>query len=163
MSGAEDELPSGSNPSPNTVLTGTIAFLNKGGELGTLLQGALFGTLVSFFTGGVDLIQSSFSLITTPLDLLVMASDSFVTAVFVEPLGIVQTGAETSAGAISSQFGIFGFVVGICVLLAGFYVIQLYLEDRGTSDVIPIPGVPDAPDIGPIDPGVTEEGEDEDE
>lgn len=162
MSSAEDELPAGSNPSPTTVLSGTIGYLNKGGEVGTLLQGALFGTLVSFFTGGVDLIQSAFSLITTPIDLLVTASDSFVEAVFVEPLGIVETGAETSAGALSS-FGILGFVVGVAVLLGGFYVIQIYLEDRDTSDIIPIPGVPDAPDIGPIDPGVTEEGEDEDE
>lgn len=163
MSGAEDELPSGSDPSPNTVLTGTIGFLNAGGDLGTLLQGAFFGTLVSFFTGGVNLIQSAFSLIVTPIDLLVGASESFVQAVFIEPLGIVETGAETSAGAIAGQFGVFGFIVAIVILLGGFYVIQQYLEDRDTSDIIPIPGVPDAPDIGPIDPGVTEEGEDEEE
>jgi len=40
---ASDALPSGDSPSPNSVLTGTIAFLNGGGQLGTLLQGAIFG------------------------------------------------------------------------------------------------------------------------
>jgi hypothetical protein len=160
---ASDELPGGDDPSPNSVLTGTIGFLNAGGDLGTLLQGAIFGTLVSVFTGGIDLIQSAFSLVVTPIDLLIDASGSFVQAVFIEPLGIVETGAQTSADALAAQFGIFGFIVGIAVLLGGFYLIIQYLERRETSDIIPIPGVPDAPDIGPIDPGVTEEGEDEEE
>jgi hypothetical protein len=158
---ASDELPAGEDPSPNSVLTGTIGFLNAGGDLGTLLQGALFGTLVSVSQGGINLVQSAFNLVVTPIDLLVDAAGSFVEAVFIEPLGIVETGAATSAGAIAAQFGVFGFIVSIVVLLGGFYVIQQYLEDRDTSDIIPIPGVPDAPAIGPIDPGVTEEGEDE--
>lgn len=158
---ASDELPSGEDPSPNSVLTGTIGFLNAGGDLGTLLQGAIFGTIVSVSQGGINLIQSAFNLVVTPIDLLVDAAGSFVQAVLIEPLGIVETGAATSSSALADQFGIFGFVVGIVILLAGFYVIQQYLEDRETSDIIPIPGVPDAPDIGPIDPGVTEEGEDE--
>ena len=160
---ASDELPSGEDPSPNSVLTGTIGFLNAGGDLGTLLQGALFGTLVSVSQGGINLIQSAFNLVVTPIDLLVGASSSFVEAVLIEPLGIVETGAQTSADALAAQFGIFGFIVGIAVLLGGFYLIIQYLERRETSDIIPIPGVPDAPDIGPIDPGVTEEGEDEEE
>ena len=158
---APDELPSGDNPSPNSVLTGTIGFLNAGGDLGTLLQGALFGTLVSVSQGGINLIQSAFNLVVTPIDLLVDAAGSFVEAVFIEPLGIVESGATTSATAIGEQFGIFAFIMGILVLLGGFFVIQQYLERRDTGDTLPIPGIPDVPAIGPIDPGVTEEGEDE--
>lgn len=158
---ASDELPSGENPAPSTVLTGTISFLNAGGNLGTLLQGAIFGTIVSVATGGVNLIQSVFNLVVAPLDAIAVATGAFVDATVIEPLGIISTTAEASARSIASQFGPFAFIVGMAVLLGGFWLMTQYLRQSETSDTLAIPGFPDIPAVGPIDVGVTEEGEED--
>ncbi len=158
---ASDELPSGDNPSSNSVLSGTIGFLNAGGQLGTLLQGAIFGVIVSVATGGINLIQSVFGLVVAPLDATAAAVGEFVSATILEPLGIVSTTAEASATSIASQFGPFAFIVGVAVLMGGFWLIIQFLEEEETPDFIAIPGFPDIPAIGPIDPGVTEDAEDE--
>ena len=121
-----DELPSGDDPSPNAVLTGTIGFLNADGTLGTLLQGAFFGTLVSVFTEGVNLIQSIGNLIVSPIDAT----------------------ADASATALGEQFGVFAFIAGILVLLGGFWAIIKFLEQDETSDTFIVPGFPDLPFVG---------------
>ncbi|SMO91378.1 hypothetical protein [Halorubrum cibi] len=161
MSSAADELPSGDDPSPNTVLTGTIGYLNADGTLGTLLQGAIFGTLVSVATGGVDLIQSVFGLVVAPLDAMAAAIGEFIDATVLEPLGIISTTAETSATSIAAQFGPFALLTGVGVVLGAFWMITQFLEQEETSDTLAIPGFPDIPAIGPIDVGVTEEGEED--
>jgi hypothetical protein len=148
MSGAADELPSGDDPSPNSVLTGTIGFLNADGTLGTLLQGALFGTLVSVFTEGVNLIQSIGNLVVSPIDATAEATIATIDATITEPLAIVISGAQASAAAIADQFGVFAFIVGIAVLLAGFWIIIQFLEEDETSDTFIVPGFPDLPFVG---------------
>lgn len=161
MSSPADKLPSGDSPSPNSVLSGTIGFLNAGGNLGTLLQGAIFGTIVSFATGGVNLIQSAFALVVSPLDALADSVEAFVEASILAPLGIIETTAEASASATASEFGPFAIIVGVALVLGSFWMITMYLEQSETSDTLPIPGLGDAPDIPGIPLGVTEENEDE--
>jgi len=153
---ATDELPEGDDPSPNTVLTGTIGFLDRGGNLGTLLQGALFGTLVSVFTGGINLIQSIVGLVTAPIDSLGTATTTAVNAIIVEPLTIIVETAGVSATSIGEQFGPFAFLVGLAVLLGGFWLVIQFLEEPETSDTFPVPGLPDLPFVG-----VNEEGEED--
>jgi len=148
MSGAADELPGGDSPSANTVLTGTIGFLNAGGTLGTLLQGAFFGTLVSVFTEGVNLIQSIGNLIVSPIDATADATIATIDATIIEPLGIVIAGAQASATSIGEQFGVFAFIVALVVLLGGFLLIIQFLEEDETSDTFIVPGFPDIPFIG---------------
>lgn len=148
MSGAADELPSGEDPSPNAVLTGTIGYLQADGTLGTLLQGAIFGTLVSVFTGGVNLIQSIVGLVTAPIDGLGDATIATIDATIIEPLGIVSAGADASATSIASQFGPFAFLVGLFVLLAGYWGVTQFLEEDETSDTFIVPGFPDIPFVG---------------
>ncbi|WP_066415383.1 hypothetical protein [Halorubrum aethiopicum] len=161
MSSAADELPSGDDPSPNTVLTGTIGYLNADGTLGTLLQGAIFGTLVSVATGGINLIQSIIGLVVAPLDAITAAIGQFIDATILEPLGIISATAETSATSISAQFGPFALIAGTGVVLGSFWLISTYLQQEDTSDTLAIPGFPDIPAIGPIDVGVTEDGEED--
>lgn len=158
MSSAADELPDGDDPAPTTVLQGTIAFLSSGGSLGTLLQGAIFGTVISVATGGINIIQSIIGLITAPIDALGEAATEFVTAIILEPLGIVSTTADASADAIADEFGVFSLLVGVAILLATMWLIIQFLEERETSDTVPLPGFPDIPFIG-----VTEEGERDDD
>ncbi|EMA68898.1 hypothetical protein C461_04687 [Halorubrum aidingense JCM 13560] len=148
MSGAADKLPSGDDPAPNSVLTGTIGFLNAGGTLGTLLQGAIFGTLVSVFTEGVNVIQSFGNLVVSPIDATAEATIATISATIIEPLGIVETSAAASATSIGDQFGPFAFIVGIVVLLAGFWIIIQFLEEDETSDTFIVPGFPDLPFVG---------------
>jgi hypothetical protein len=148
MSGAEDKLPSGSDPSPNEVLTGTIGYLSADGTLGTLLQGAIFGTLVSVFTGGINLIQSIVALPVAAVDSLRKAATEAVDATITEPLGIVTSGAETSAQAIASQFGVFGFIAGLGVFLGGSYLVIQFLEEDETGNVVAIPLDLDLPFLG---------------
>ena len=162
MSGAADELPSGDDPSANSVLTGTISFLNGGGSLGTLLQGAIFGTVVSFATGGVNLIQSAFGLVIAPLDALASSVTQFVDSAILAPLGIIETTAEASATATAAEFGPFAILVGTVLVLGSYWMITQFLEQSETSDTLPIPGLGDAPDIPGLPLGVTEENEDED-
>lgn len=156
---ASDELPAGDDPSSNSVLTGTIGFLDAGGQLGTLLQGAIFGTLVSFATGGINLIQSMFGLIISPIDGLAESVDQFIASAILAPLGIIESTADTSAAATSEQFGVFAVLVGVSLVLGAWWIITKYLEQSETSDTIPLPGFPDTPDIGPLEVGVEEEDE----
>lgn len=148
MSGAADELPSGDDPSPNAVLTGTIGYLNADGTLGTLLQGAIFGTLVSVFTGGVNLIQSIVGLITAPIDATGKATIATIEATVIEPLGIVTASAQASATSIADQFGVFAFIVGLAILLGGFLLVIQFLQEDETSDTFIVPGFPDLPYVG---------------
>jgi len=159
MSSASDELPSGSNPAPSSVLTGTIGFLSAGGQLGTLLQGAIFGVLVSGVTGGINIIQSGIALVVAPLDALAETVDQAVASLILAPLGIIETTAETSGEATSDQFGVFALFVGVVLVLGSYWIITKYLEQSETSDTLPIPGLGDAPGFLPL--GVTEENEDE--
>lgn len=155
-------LPEGEDPAPNEVLTGTISYLGTdSGTLGKLLQGALFGTLVSLATGGVNLIQSIFNLAVSPLDSLATAVSEVVDATVTEPLSIVSDTAETSATAIGEQFGPLAFLVGVAVLLGGFWIIIQFQERESTSNVIALPVDLDIPDIGPLDIGADEEDPDE--
>lgn len=158
---ASDKLPSGDDPSPNEVLTGTIGFLNADGKLGTLLQGAIFGTVVSIATGGINFIQSLFGLIVSPIDAFATSTTRFVESTILAPLGIIETTAETSGSAISTQFGPFALLVGVAIVLGAFWLIIKFLEEDETSDTLPIPGFPDVPDIGPFGVGVEEEEDDD--
>lgn len=157
MSSAADNLPSGDNPSPNSVIQGTISYLSADGTLGALLQGAIFGTLYSVFTGGINLIQSIAGLVTAPIDSLGEATTATIDAVIIEPLAIIVAGAQASASSIAEQFGPFAFLVAIGIVLAGFWIVIQYLEEDETSDTFIVPGFPDIPAIGPLDTGVDEE------
>jgi len=156
---ASDQLPTGANPSPNSVLRGTIAYLSADGQLGTLLQGAIFGILVSGVTGGINIIQSAVALVAAPLDALTNTVDQAVESLILAPLGIIETTAETSGTATSEQFGVFAILVGVVLVLGSYWMITKYLEQSETSDTLPIPGLGDAPGFLPL--GVTEENEDE--
>jgi hypothetical protein len=145
--------------SPNAVLNGTINFLESGGTLGRLLQGSIFGILVSIATGGVNLIQSVFGLVVAPLDAAASVVSQFFIATVLGPLGIIETTADASGGAIASQFGPFALLVGVGVVLGAFWLIIQFLEEDQTPDFVAVPGFPDIPAIGPLDVGVEEEDE----
>lgn len=149
---------------PNDVLNGVINFLGSdGGNLGTLLQGSIFGLVVSVATGGINFVQSVFALVVAPLDSAADIVAQFFESTVLAPLGIAEATAETSAAAISAQFGPFALPVGIAVILIAFWIMIQFLEEESTPDFVAIPGFPDIPDVGPFDPGVEEEDDDEEQ
>lgn len=155
MSGGADELPDSDNADASSILSGTTAYINGDGSAGALLLGAVFGTMYSVFQGGINIIQSIIGFITNPIDEAGDATATTIEATITAPLSIVRSGADVSASSLG-QFGVLGFVVGVVVLLAGFYVIIQFLEEPETSNTFIVPGFPDLPFIG-----VTEENEDE--
>ena len=82
--------------------------------------------MVSIFSGGIDIIQSAFNLVTAPLGDLTDASGELVDAIIEAPLEIVTSGASTSATAISNQFGPLAFIVGVSITLAGYWIVIQY-------------------------------------
>ncbi|EMA01814.1 hypothetical protein C437_15381 [Haloarcula vallismortis ATCC 29715] len=148
--------------SPNSVLNGTINFLNSGGSLGKLLQGSIFGVGLSISQGGINFIQSVFALLVSPLDSGAELVPAFFEATVIEPLGVLTAGAEASAIGIANQFGPFALPAAMVTVLVTFFIMIQFLEEEETPDFIAIPGFPDIPDIGPLAVGTDEEkGEDE--
>lgn len=159
---SSSQLPEGEDPAPATVLSSTVDFLNSGGNLGTLLQGAIFGTIVSAATGGINIIQSTVGLVVAPIDGLATSVSAVINSTILAPLGIIETTADASAAATADQFGPFAVVVGVGLVLASFWLIIQFLEEDETSDILAVPGFPDAPDFGGmLQVGVEEESEDE--
>lgn len=147
--------------SPTGVLSGVTSFISGGGNLGTLLQGSIFGLLISVATGGINLIQSIFGLVVAPLDAAASIVVGFFESTVLAPLGIIELTADSSGAAIAQQFGPFALIIGVGVVLAAFFLIIQFLEEEETPDFVAVPGFPDIPALGPIDVGVTEENEEE--
>ncbi len=146
--------------SPTAVLSGVTSFISQGGQLGTLLSGFIFGLGGSLFLGVGQIINAVVTFITTPFLEGGRAVATLIGGLLTSPVGILETTAQTSATAISAQFGWLAFLVGVGVLLAALYAVNQYLEQPETGDTFV--GLPfDTPDVGPFEIGVTEEGEDE--
>lgn len=158
MSGSDNELSFGSGD-PQGVLNGTINFLNSGGSLGTLLQGSIFGIIVSVATGGINFLQSVFALLVSPLDSAAELVPAFFNATVIEPLQVIISGAQASGIGIADQFGPFALPIAAGVVLGTFFLIVQFLEEEQTPDFIAVPGFPDIPDILGLQIGVEEEDE----
>jgi len=145
--------------SPDGVLNGTVNFLANGGKLSRLLQGSIFGLVISIATGGINFIQSVFALLVSPLDVAADLVPAFFEATVLEPLGVIVAGAQASASGIAAQFGVFALPVGMIVVLGTFFIMVQFLEEEETPDFIAIPGFPDIPDVLGLQLGVEEEDE----
>lgn len=157
MSSSGPSLDFGSG-SPEDTLGAVINFFQSGGSVVTLIQGSIFGVVVSVFVGGINIVQSIFGLVAGVLDGFGDVTVGILEGFLVDPLSVLQAGADTSAAAIQ-DFGILGLLVGTVLILGMFWLITQFLEEEETPDILAPPGFPDIPAIGPLDVGVTEEGE----
>jgi len=144
------------------IIKGVVNYRSAGGKVSTLLIGGIFGTILSVFQGGVNVIQSVFGVVSGVIDGLGNAATQIVAGLITDPLAIVTEGSIVTQNALSN-YGVAAFLVGVAILLAAFWMITQFLEQRETPDVLAPPGFPDIPEIPftGIDVGVTEEGEDE--
>lgn len=110
----------------------------RGRGLTGIAKQGLGSWLLAIVTAGVAGLQSILQLLLVPVDLLVSLFDASVSAFFLRPFGIVEAGAATTEQAVS-EFGIFGLIVAVGVVLGTIYLIIQYLNQQDTTDV-PIPG-----------------------
>ena len=121
----------------------------RGRGLTGIAKQGLGSWILAVITAGVAGLQSLLQLLLVPVDLMVELANASVAAFFLEPFGIVTSGASTTADAVG-DFGIFGLLVAIGIVLASIYIIAQFLEREDTTDV-PIPGFivdPPLPGIG---------------
>ena len=144
--------------SPRDVLSGIVSFISGGGTLGNLLSGFIFGTMASIFLGIGQIIDAVATFLATPFIEGGQAIGALITGLFEAPATILERTGFASAEAIAAQFGWLAYPIGVGMVLLALYMIVQYLEQRETGDTFP--GLPfDTPDIGPLEIGVTEEGE----
>lgn len=129
----------------------------KGDNLTDIAKRGFGGWLLSIAAAAIAGVQSLLQLLLTPVDLLVKLMQRSVGAFFLEPLGIIESGAQASATG-ASEFGLFGLLVAVAIVLASFWMVIRYLQEDETTDV-PMPGV--AVDLIPF-VGVDEEDDADD-
>jgi len=146
--------------SPTAVLEGVAGFVSGPGTLGQLLSSFIFGIFASLFLAAGKIINAVTTFLTSPFTAAGEAIGTLFSGLLTSPVSILETTAQTSGQAISSQFGWLAFPIGALVILGVLYMINEYRERRETGDTVP--GLPfDVPDIGGLEIGTTEEGEDE--
>lgn len=97
-----------------------------------------FGSwLLAVAAAGIAGMEAVFNLIViVPAQALQDVATGAVEAIFLAPLGIVTSGADASSTG-AGEFGVFGLIVGLGVVLLGFLLVNRFLEFEMTSDAIP--------------------------
>lgn len=111
----------------------------KGSSLTDIAKRGFGGWLLAIAAAAITGLQSMLELLLTPIRLLRDLMAASINAFFLEPLGIVIAGSNTTTAGVR-EFGIFGLLVAVAIVLATFYLIIRYLQEAETTDV-PIPGL----------------------
>ncbi|GGL26044.1 hypothetical protein GCM10009037_07110 [Halarchaeum grantii] len=127
--------------SSSDELSGAEYYLDRarGTSLTNLAKRGVGGWLLALAGAGITGMQSMLQLLLTPVELLTDLMAASVNAFFLEPFGIVIAGASASAEG-ARQFGIFGLIVAVLIVLASFWIVIQYINQQDTTDV-PIPGL----------------------
>jgi hypothetical protein len=128
---------------------------DKADDLGGILKQGLGATLLAVSAGIVSGVLSFFELITAPLDALAAAATQLTTAIFGSPAQIIIAGAQETARSLTGSFAVGPgtFALAIASVLAGLWIVNAYLSEEETGNLIP--GLPDIPT-----PGLTDSEED---
>lgn len=119
-------------PSPRSLLNRA-----EGRSTSSILKQGLGAWLLTVSTSAILGMQAIVELfVLTPIDVITGIMVGVANGLILEPLSLVEAGAETSAESLG-QFQIFGFPLSVVLLLSGFFAISLYLRERETSDLIP--------------------------
>ena len=104
----------------------------------------LLAVSTSVITGTQELLNL---LIVTPIDVITTVMRESGAAFFVEPLSVISEGATASARG-AGEFGVFGLIVAVLVVLGAYRIVTWYLSDDDTSDLIPAGGLDVVPFVG---------------
>jgi hypothetical protein len=138
-------------PSPQSLLNRAA----DSPDLAGILKQGIGATLLAVSAGVVSGVLSFFELITRPLDALAGAAASLTTAIFGSPAEIIISGADETAASLTGAFSVGPgtFALAIASVLAGLWIVNAYLSEEETGNLIP--GLPDIPT-----PGLTDSEED---
>jgi len=118
-------------------------------NLGDLLFRGLGGILLAIGSAITTGILTLADVVIVPVQALTSALGDLTTAIFGSPAEIVIAGAQATAQSLLGPFNVgpATFALSIASVLAGLYVIQLYLSEEETGNLLP--GLPtDVPFIG---------------
>lgn len=121
----------------------------RGRSLTQIAKQGFGGWLLAVSTAAITGLQTFLDLLLTPIDLMLQLANASVNAFFLEPFGIITEGSEASAQGVA-EFGVFGLIIAVLVVLGSIFIIAQFLERQDTTDV-PIPGLlidPPIPGIG---------------
>lgn len=113
----------------------------EGKTLGETLQNGIAGILLGIAASIISGILTVADLVIIPANALANALPNVVDAFIVEPLRIIEQGAQTSAISLmpGSTFAVgpFTLAFGIIAVLAAYWILSKYLQEDETSNVIP--------------------------
>jgi len=127
------------------TLTGITDFLQAGGSAGTVLSASFIGLFVSPFVALADVIDAIGTFFATPFSSAGTALGSLLAGLFKAPGDLLQAGADVSETALRASLGdslagTIAFPVTVGLVMAGLYMVVLYLREDETGDTLP--GVP---------------------
>lgn len=144
--------------------------INDGWGIGKFLKSGIGLTIAGVFALTFNILDAIVAFIETPLRGAGSAVGALFSGLLTSPVSILSSTAQTSGTEISATFtgflGPLAFPVGVASVMGGLYIVSIYLEERETSDIFPGSFTDvDVPEFVPIigDPGVPEEGEEEEE
>lgn len=108
----------------------------RGRPLSTIAVSGIGGALLAWALGLVQTIQTLFSFILLPFELLIDVAAESVSAFILEPIGLVGVGADITAGELD-VFGLFALPVSVVMALGVLFIVILYLQFQTTSNIIP--------------------------
>lgn len=179
MSGSEDGLTLTNSDGELTgasSLDGVLKYLNSGGNPSEVILSGILGIVVSVTTGVSDIFIAIAQFPAQLISSVTRSATALFEGFIASPASIITGGdgfvgaAATTGIEISNTFtgflGVFAFPAGVASILLGLWLITTYLEEGTTSDFVPGTftdiDVPDPLSSVLPDPGVAEEGEDQD-
>ena len=110
---------------------------SRGRSLKSITKQGIGAWLLTVSTSAILGFQAIVELfVLTPVEVLQRVMAQVATSLILEPLGVVERGAETSGEAITDLF-LFGLPLSVVIVLGSFLIIALYLRERETSDLLP--------------------------
>lgn len=118
----------------------------RGRKLGALATTGIGALWLAAIESGIETLQAFFQIPIQLFNSFAEAVGALVASFVLEPLGIIQAGAQISAAELR-QFGILAFIAGLVLVLLGYWIINTYLNEEETSNFLP--GLPfDVPFVG---------------
>lgn len=149
-----------------SILSGILTYISNGGSIVSVLQASIVGLVLSPFLALANIITAVGTFFTTPFRQGGLALGDLIIAFFRAPAQLLQTAAQINEDALriflsDSLAGLFAFPLTMAVVLAGLFLMMVYLQEEETGDTLP--GLPfDVPDFGPFQFGVEEEDDADD-
>lgn len=127
------------------TLSGITTFLQNGGDASKVLSASIIGLIISPVIAVADVVYAVGNFFSQPFDSAGDALGALLEGLFEAPGSLLTAGADISETALrgvlgESLAGILAFPITVALVMAGLYMIVVYLREDETGDTLP--GVP---------------------